>query len=276
MERLTELVSAQDWLAAWAEYRRLEEAGPSSARLQLLGSHAAYGLRDLATAKGLAELALADAPQDRLLGQVRFHIGMVLRELGEVEGALAQFDAFLTETVTVYPELAVHTGKLQFYRALCHRQVGDLLQSAASYRLALTSLTGWERSATLQNLAWVYCLMGCADEARAALNQVDTQGDSILGIHQGIGEAYLDAIEGELGRAFAGCEVLSARGDLGAQEMAEVSWVAALSAQRSGDLEKAVVLCKSALAYALDAQDARLTADAEGLAQDIETLRRAG
>jgi tetratricopeptide (TPR) repeat protein len=236
-----------------------------------MGSHAAFGLRDLDHARRLAEEALAGwnetMPGD-LLGRIRFHLGMVTREIGDTAAALAQFEAFLAEVHGRYPELMAAEGKAHFYMALAYRQRGDLEPAVAAYQRAAVAFQQAKQprllAKTFQNLAWVFCLLRRPEEARECLTTAAGAMDPADQAHQTVGEAFLAVVDGEPGQARTLCDSLSAV-QLTAEEGAEVAWVAASAALAAGDRAGAARLAVIAQRNATEARDARLISDASNL-----------
>ncbi|HYF95956.1 MAG TPA: hypothetical protein VD969_27400 [Symbiobacteriaceae bacterium] len=282
------LIETRQWDKAWQEFERLGQEGPPSARLLLMGSHAAYGRRDFFKARHLAEKALASwSPSDplKLLGQIRFHLGMVTRWIGDTHVALEQFQAFLQELSAKYPELSMGEGKAYYYLALTLRDRRELDGAAAAYRQAnecfrrdgLPSLL----CAGLQNLAWLFCHVHRPAEARTALEEsallLDTPEDRI---HQTLGEAFLAAIEGRFGHAANLCESIFRRVERGEsiteEEQCQAAWIAGTVALDQGHLESAAALASIALTYATQAKDSRLMNDASSLRRSVLLRQQAG
>lgn len=282
------LIETRQWDKAWQEFDRLQQEGPPSARLLLMGSHAAYGRRDFFKARHLAEKALASWSSSdpvKLLGQIRFHLGMVTRWIGDTHIAMEQFQTFLQELSAKYPELSMGEGKAYYYLALTLRDRRDHDGAAAAYRQAnecfrrdgLPSLL----CAGLQNLAWLLCHMGRPAEARTALEEsallLDSPEDRI---HQTLGEAYLAATEGKHGHAANLCESIFRRVERGetvtAEEQCQAAWIAGTVALAQGHMESAAALATIALNFATEAKDSRLMNDASSLRRSIHLRQQAG
>ncbi len=291
IDRLTNLrglIETRQWEKAWAEFQRLNDEGPSSARLLLMGSHAAFGRRDLFQARALAEQALNTwGPPDppKLLGQIRFHLGMVTRELGDTHVALEQFEKFLAELSPKYPELSMGEGKAYFYLALTKRQRRDLDGAVTAYHQAidcfrrdgLPSLL----CATLQNLAWLLCHLNRPQEARQHLAEAEQlAGSAELRVHQTLGEAFVAALEGNFLYASQLCEAIFRRAERGEtitpEEKSQAAWIAGKVALAQGSPESASALANIALNYATEAKDSRLMNDASALRQELYTRTREG
>jgi tetratricopeptide (TPR) repeat protein len=271
---------------AWAQFVRLRTAGPVTASLLLRGSHAAFGLRDLAEARELAEAALAKYPHSgeptRRLGQIRFHLAMVRRELGDAAGALTQFDTYLTELPTLYPDLAGTEGKAHFYRALCLRQQEALEAAAGAYEEALRLMPPADPLAVKarQNAAWVLCLLNRGEAAQEHLAAArPLAGDSIDRAHQTLGEAFLALVTGDSAQAAALCEQLfrtSHQGEITDTEvLSQAAWLAGRAAMAQQRWEAAAGLAGVAVTFAADARDARLINDAAALRAQVQ-LHRSG
>lgn len=282
------LIETRQWDKAWQEFDQLQQDGPPSAHLLLMGSHAAHGRRDFFKARHLAEKALAawspsDPPQ--LLGKIRFHLGMVTRWIGDTHVALEQFQLFLQELSVKYPDLSMGEGKAYYYLALTLRDRRDHDGSASAYMQAnacfrrdgLPSLL----CAGLQNLAWLYCHMDRPSEARIALEEsallLETPEDRI---HQTLGEAFLAAVEGKYGHAASLCESVFRRVERGepvtTEEQCQAAWIAGTVALAQGHLESAAALAGIALNFATDAKDSRLMNDASSLRRRILLKQQAG
>lgn len=281
-------LETRQWDKAWQEFDRLQHEGPPSARLLLMGSHAAYGRKDYFKARQLAEQALSawsNADPPKTLGQIRFHLGMVTRFIGDTHVAMEQFQLFLQELSTKYPELTMGEGKAHYYLALTLRDRRDLEGAVTAYNQAndcfrrdgLPSLL----CAGLQNLAWLYCHMNRADAARAALEEaarlLDTPEDRI---HQTLGEAFLAAIDGQYVHAATLCESVFRRVERGeqvsAEEKCQAAWVAGTVALSQGNLDSAASLAGIAQNFAIEAKDSRLMNDAGSLRRNILMRQQAG
>lgn len=282
------LIETRQWDKAWQEFERLQQAEPPSARVLLMGSHAAYGLRDFFRARHLAEKALASwggADSLKLLGQIRFHLGMVTRWIGDTHIAMEQFQLFIQELSVKYPELSMGEGKAYYYLALTLRDRRDLEGAVSAYHKAnecfrrdgLPSLL----CAGLQNLSWLYCHMNRPSDARAALDEsshlMETPEDRI---HQTLGEAFLAAIDGHYGHAASLCESVFRRVERGeqvtAEERCQAAWIAGTVALAQGNLESASSLANIALSFATEAKDSRLMNDAGSLRRSVLLRQQAG
>ncbi|HWI61387.1 MAG TPA: hypothetical protein VNT75_06105 [Symbiobacteriaceae bacterium] len=282
------LIETRQWDKAWQEFERLQQEGPPSARLLLMGSHAAFGRRDFFRARHLAEKALAawcSSDPLKLLGQIRFHLGMVTRWIGDSHVALEQFQHFLQELSVKYPELSMGEGKAYYYLALTLRDRRDLDGAANAYKQAnecfrrddLPSLL----CAGLQNMAWLFCTMNRPADARAALEESSLLLDSPEDrIHQTLGEAYLASVEGRYSHAATLCEGIFRRVERGesvtAEEQCQAAWIAGTVALAQGHLDSASALASIALTYATEAKDSRLMNDASSLRRSILLRQQAG
>jgi|GEM_PF-1662339 len=291
VDRLTHLrglIETRQWEKAWGEFQRLKDEGPPSAHLLLMGSHAAFGMRDLFRARHLADQSLAawnSSDPVKLLGLIRFHLGMVTRELGDTHVAMEQFQQFLSELFVKYPELSMAEGKAHFYLGLTYRQRRDLDASVESYRSAIAC---FRRDglptllcAALHNLAWLFCHMNQPAEACECLEESDgLVSTHELRVHQLLGEAFLAAIEGKLSLATELCGRIFRMAERGEtvlpDEQSQAAWIAAKVAMEQGNLDSAAALADIALTYATDAKDSRLINDASTLRRGIHLQRQAG
>ncbi|HWI66643.1 MAG TPA: hypothetical protein VNT75_32930, partial [Symbiobacteriaceae bacterium] len=282
------LIETRQWDKAWQEFERLQQEGPPSARLLLMGSHAAYGRRDFFKARHLAEKALAawaSADPLKLLGQVRFHLGMVTRWIGDSHVALEQFQLFLQELSVKYPELSMGEGKAHFYLALTLRDRRDLDGAVKAYHQAIACFRRDELPSllckSLQNLAWLYCVMNRPEDARSALFEAGTLISSdVERVHQTLGEAYLLTLETRYAQATDLCESIFRRVERGepvaVEEQCQAAWIAGTVALAQGQLESATALSNIALNFAVEAKDSRLINDASSLRRSVMLRQQAG
>lgn len=281
-------IETRQWEQAWQEFERLQDDGPPSARLLLMGSHAAFGRADYFKARHLVEKALAAwSPSDsqKLLGQIRFHLGIVTRKIGDTHVALEQFQLFLAELPSKYPELSMGEGQAHYFLALTLRERRDLNGSVIEYDKAIECFRRDELPshlcATLQNFAWVLCHMQRPVEARACLEEsaglLHTKEDHV---HQELGEAFLALVEGRLDQAAVLCGGIFRRSERGeplpSEEKSQAAWVAGMVALEQGHLESSGALANMALSWATEAKDSRLMNDASSLRRSILMRRQAG
>lgn len=288
MELLLGYLETRQWDKAWLEFERLSEAGPPNARLWLQGSLAAFGRADYFRARQLADRALttwgpSDAP--KLLGQIRFHLGMVTRKIGDSHVAVEQFQLFISELSSKYPELIMGEGKAYFYLALTLRERRDLEGAVAAYQKAVGS---FRRDglpsllcASLQNFAWLLCTTGRTAEAADALSEASTLAKTSEDhIHQTLGEAYLASVQGHYAQATELCEMIFRRAERGEsvdpEERAQAAWIAGTIAMHQGNHTGAAALADIALTHATDAKDSRLMNDANNLKRSIHMKQQAG
>lgn len=193
-----------------------------------------------------------------LLGQIRFHLGRVARELGDTTAALQQFSTFLADTATKYPELAGAEGKARFYLALTHRQVGNYDAAVTEYSKAEACFKARGETdlavTAKDNRLWALLLAGnveAAKELRSTYTtspQVDT-----------LNRAHIALLDGD----HAGAVVLvRSVVDAGttAEQRAQAYWVAAKAHQAIGDTDATSLAVANGL-VAADAGDARLWGD---------------
>lgn len=278
----------KQWDKAWQEFERLSEEGPPSARLLLIGSYAALGRDDHFRARHLAEKALSQwGPSDpaRLLGQIRYHLGVVVRQIGDTHIALEQFELFLSELSSKYPELSMAEGPAYFYLALTRRERKDYEGAVDAYRKGIHCFRRDELTTALctahQNLAWTLTMMGRTQEAQDSLSEasplVRTNEHEI---HQALGEAYLAASLGHHSQAKEICESIFHRANRGEPvsvlEKGQAAWIAGLVALDQENTEGAAALADVALSMATEAKDSVLMNDASGLKRSIYIRRQAG
>jgi tetratricopeptide (TPR) repeat protein len=288
LDLLRGLIETRQWDHAWAEFQRLQSEGPCSARLLWLGSLAAFWRRELFHARQLAEVALgarSAAEPHLILGEIRFHLGMITRELGDTYVALEQFQLFLQELPILYPELSMGEGKAYYYLALTQRQRRDLDGSVESYQRAIACCRRDGLPSLLcmclQNLAWIHCINGSAPAARACLEEAASLlASRELRVHHTLGEAYLALVEGDLFAAADRCERIfrqSGPGDRATtEEQSQAAWIAGMVALEQGNLESASQLAEIALNFGTEAKESRLMNDAGSLRRLILTRRQAG
>jgi tetratricopeptide (TPR) repeat protein len=282
------LIETRQWDKAWQEFERLLDDGPPTARLLHMGSQAAYGRRDFFKARHFAEKALAAWSQSdpmKLLGHIRFHLGMVTRWIGDTHVAMEQFQLFLQELSAKYPELSMGEGKAHFYLALTLRDRKELAAAVTEYQKAIECFKRDELPSllckTLQNLAWLFCHMNRSLEAKAALEEAAPLMTShVEHIHQTLGEAFVAAIDGRYAQAADLCESIFRRVERGesvtTEEQCQAAWVAGMVALERGHFESAVALSNIALGLATEAKDSRLMNDASSLRRNILMRQQAG
>lgn len=285
---LLAFIETRQWDKAWPEFERLLEQGPPTARLLLLGSHAAYGRRDFFRSRQLAEKALStwnSVDPGNLLGQVRFQLGMVARMIGDSHVALEQFQLFLSELSSKYADLSMGEGKAYFYLGLTLRERRDLTGAVEAYQKAnscfrrdgLPSLL----CKCLHNQAWLYCHMNRQQDARACLMESSTLiSTPAEQVHQTLCEAFLAAVEERYDLANHLCEEIFRRAERGepitAEEQCLATWVAGTVALSQGNLENASALANIALNFATEAKDSRLMNDAGALRRSVLVRQQAG
>jgi len=281
-------IETRQWDKAWQEFERLHNDVPPSARMLLMGSHAAFGRRDYFRARHFAEKALttlnaADPP--KLTGQIRFHLGMVTRKIGDTHVALEQFQLFLAELSSKYPELSMGEGQAYFYLALTLRERRDIEGAVNAYHQAIACFRRDELSsslcAALQNLAWLLCNSGRSSEAVDHLTESATLCTTTEDqIHQALGDALLACTQGKYTQAAAHCESIFRRAERGEsvswEEKSQAAWVAGMVALEQGNLESSAALADIALTFATEAKDSRLMNDASSLRRSIHMRKQAG
>lgn len=281
-------VETRQWEKAWLEFERLHSEGPLSARLLLMGSHAAFGRRDFFRARQLAERALASLTKSdppKLLGQIRFQLGVVTRWIGDSHVALEQFQQFLAELPTRYPELSMGEGKAHFYLGLTLRERRDPSGAIEAYKHAIISFRRDGLPSllckTLHNLAWLYCHMNRPHEARTCLQEATPLVDSPeLQTHQTLGQAFLATVEGHYDVAAQHCEAIFRQAERGQhltpEEQSQAAWIAGTVALAQDQLESAAALANVALSLATEAKNSRLMNDASALRRNVLVRQQAG
>lgn len=288
MSKLLGLLETRQWSEAWAQYEKCVAAGPPTARLLLMGSHAAYGVGKVHEAKHLAEKALqAWTRTDPMivLGKIRFHLGYINLWVGDTAVALEQFNLFLTELPQKYPELSMGEGKAAYYLGLVQIHRKEIPAAIEAYRRAialfkhdgLLSLV----AKTRQNLAWLYCQMGESsaardqlDEARHLLVTVEDENQQILG------EAYLAIVEGRPAAAAVICESIYRQLENGVPLSSEIqsqaAWIGGEAALTQHFHESALALANIALSKATESMNSRLMNDASNLRRRVMLAMQAG
>ncbi|MGE5674102.1 MAG: hypothetical protein ACM3XM_09450 [Mycobacterium leprae] len=281
LDILLGLVQTREWGRAWAEFQRLLNEGPQTPRLLYLGSLVAFGQGDLFRARHLADQALngwTEADSTNVLGRIRFHLGMVARKIGDTHVAAEQFNLFLEELPTRYPELSMGEGKAYFYLALTLYQRRELDAAVQANRTAIDCFRrdglSSHLAAALLDLAWLYCRMGRAKEARDSLsesaNLVDTPE---LHLHQRLGEAYLAFVEEKFILAAELAQEIFQRAERGepvtAGERSQAALLAARVALAQGNLGSAASLADIALSYGAEAKESGLVNDAAALRREV-------
>jgi tetratricopeptide (TPR) repeat protein len=281
LNRLHGFIESHQWDDAWVEYQLLAHDGPPTSRLTLMGSHAAFGRHDYYRAQQLAESALTSYQPPEpvsLLGKIRFHLGMVARKIGDLHVALTQFETFLSEMPTQYPELSMGEAKAHFYLALTYRARNDFESSISHYRqaISLANRDGIDSLVvmSLQNLAWAYCMMdrpSDADECLERSRSLATSQEAY--VHQMLGEAFVLVLQGKVEAADSRCHEVFSRASrnesITIEEKAMAAQIASRIATAIGKHDAALALVEASLVFAVRAQDARLINDANALKRSI-------
>lgn len=288
LDQLRDLINSKQWDKASALYTQAKDEFPESSRLLLMGSYIFFSKLDLFRARLLVERALevlTESDPPKILGQIRYHLGLVARTIGDSHVALEHLTLFLQELPVKYPELTMAEGNAYFQLALTKRQRNDFPGAEAAYQQAIACCRRdglpYLLCQSLHNLAWLYCHMKQPSEARTCLEEADTLLTSAeLRIHQTLGEAFLAALEGDHAQAVSLCESIFRQAERGepitAEEQAQAAWVAGMVALEQGNLDHASALADSALTYATQAKQSRLMNDASNLRREVFMRRREG
>lgn len=246
---------------AWSTYRQIHSGGDATAESHYYGGRVALLRNDLFEAKSVFLRGLSASPSGPLLGQLRVALAEVERRIGEVDEAVAHLQSFLDD-LGEYADLgALWQGAALYNLALTLRQAGRPEESRGAYRQAIEvfrreSLREPLRRA-LQNLAWVACMQGDAEEARQALDEADflCQGAEARW-RQRLGRSFLLATVGEYSKAMDLCgAIVRAEGQVPSDVRSHACWIAGHQALRNGRYDVALAMAEQALQYA--AQSAR-------------------
>lgn len=241
---------------AWLEYRQLHAAGETTAETHYMGGRVALLRNDLFEAKSVFLRGLSASPSGPLLGQIRVALAEVERRIGEVDEAVAHLQLFLDD-MGAYTDLgALWQGAALYNLGLTLRQAGRHEESRGAYRQAIEvfrreNLREPLRRA-LQNLAWVSCMQGDAEEARQALDEADhlCQGEEARW-RQRLGRSFLLATLGQYSKALDLCgAIVRAEGQIPADVRSHACWIAGNQALRTKRYDLALAMAEQALHYA--------------------------
>lgn len=268
---------------AWVEYRRLMAPGEAGPEGHLLGAFIAQARDDFLAARGAIERAAAEHPTGNLLGKVRFNHGTILLRLGDAQGAIAQFTAWL-DGVAAYPEMIPFVAGPAYYnRGLAHRQIRNYAAGIADYEAALRIFRDEGKPTpichTLFNLAWAAGTMGDWLKASHALMQgralrlTDEQC-----WHYRLGDALLATLQpdGDLTQAAQICaEILDDESDeIPLDVRAHACWLSAKISLKCGQGDAAERMVRQSLLWGAAAQNEnRCLYDAADLLHEVMTLR---
>jgi tetratricopeptide (TPR) repeat protein len=270
--------SERRYADAWVIYRQLVEQGTAGPEAHLWGARAADVQGHLWAARTAADAALAAGPEPDLRCEALFTRGTVLQQVGEYRAAIEDLRASIAEVARHPGKAAVMLGPAWFNLGLCLRQSGRPAEAIGAYQQAIDMFRS-EGLRTylcmaLQNLAWVFGLLGRRSEADEALAEsAGLCATEYLGWHQRIGEAFATSLgEGEDQRlAMQLCESLVATpGDVPPDIRSHAYWVAGRVALRIGTADLAETLARQAVDWAARAKGAnRSLADASELLRQV-------
>jgi len=263
---------------AWETYKQLHAAREVDAEVHYLGGRVALMRNDLFEAKSVLLRGLAASPSGPILGQVRLLLGEVERRIGEVDEAVAHLQSFL-EDMGEYADLgALWQGAALYNLALTYRQAGRHEESRSAYRQAIElfrreGLREPLRRA-LQNLAWVACMQGDAEEARQALDESDKlcAGEEARW-RQRLGRSYLWATLGQYSQAMDLCgAIVRAEGQVPSDVRSHACWIAGHQALRNHRVDVALAMAEQALHHATQAgKENRVLHDAAELFRTVRS-----
>lgn len=271
------LYAQQRFEEGWTLYRSLRETGAAGAAEHLLGARCARGRGDLFGARWALGEAEEARPEGQVLGQVRFTYGLVLREIGEYNTAIEYLSACI-RGLGHYAELApVMEGPAYYNLGLALRQTRRYDEALSAYQEAAARFRGESMHTylcmTLQNLAWVACLVGNAPAAQSALAEAEPLCNSeVLRTHQSLGQAFVASL-GDLPdreRAMALCESFIRAEHTPNQVRSHAYWLAGKVALSLDKLDLAESLARSALDWgARSGNDNRCLHDAADLLREV-------
>lgn len=195
---------------------------------------------DLIRARLLLEQALQQKLEGTLLGEARATYATVLLRLGDVRAALEGFEEFVAGG-DAYPDLLpVVRPHLLYNRGLALRQLScrngqeDAEGLRAAYREYLSAADECRREGlyellrkSLQNAAWVCCLLGDPDQAEAALGESEGLCRTAEAVaHQRVGQAFLTAAKGDYVGAMEESDRIVHDTALPAEVRAQAFWLA--------------------------------------------------
>ncbi|MFZ5815714.1 MAG: tetratricopeptide repeat protein [Bacillota bacterium] len=222
--------------------------------------------------------ALGAFPSGPLLGQIRLLLGEVERRIGEVDEAVAHLQSFLDDMVEYTNLGALWEGAAFYNLGLTLRQAGRHEESRVAYRQAVQvfrreSLREPLRRA-LQNLAWVACIQGDAEEAHRALDEADAllNGEEARW-RQRLGRSFLLATMGHYSQAMDLCgAIVRAEGKVPPDVRSHACWIAGSQALRSGRYDLALAMAEQALHHAAQSgRENRVLHDAAELFRKVRS-----
>lgn len=277
-EKLREAFEQGRFDDAWAEYKRIHTAGTADADMHYVGGRVALQRNDLFEAKSVLLRALGAFPSGPLLGQIRLLLGEVERRIGEVDEAVAHLQSFLDD-MGQYADLGALWEGAAFYNlALTLRQAGRHEESREAYRSAVgvfrrEQLREPLRRA-LQNLSWVCCLAGDAEEAQRSLDEADEllNGEEARW-RQRLARSFLLATMGQYSKAMDLCgAIVRAEGKVPADVRSHACWIAGNQALRNGRYDVALAMAEQALHHAAQSgKENRVMHDAAELFRKVRS-----
>lgn len=263
---------------AWTQYKQLHASGEADVAVHYIGGRVALQRNDLFEAKSVLLRALGGCRGGHLLGQIRLLLGEVERRIGEVDEAVAHLQSFL-EDMGEYADLgALWQGAALYNLALTLRQAGRHEDSRSAYRQAVEvfrreNLREPLRRA-LQNLAWVACIQGDAEEAQRALDEADylLNGEEARW-RQRLGRSFLLATMGQYSKAMDLCgAIVRAEGQVPTDVRSHACWIAGNQALRNGQFDVALAMAEQALHHAAQSgKENRVMHDAAELFQAVRS-----
>lgn len=248
------------------------------------GARCARALGDLPGARRAIMQAIALNPTGALLGQTLFTCGIILRESGENGTAAERFREALAR-MEEYPNLRpVMDGPTYYNLGLTLRSLGDMAGALDCYRRAADiqrreDLREQLRM-TLQNIAWLLCILGDATGAREALDEAEPLIANPQGRwQQQLGMAFLVAVEGDRERALHACEAITNSPESVPLDVrSHAYWLAGRIALEIGQYPLALQLGQAALDWGQQAQtvDMRCWQDASKLLREIRQRQMQG
>lgn len=278
IDSLRQLYESRRLVEAWQEYQNLLEAGTADPEVHLLGALTARRLPnpDPREARRALERAEAANPGGVTLGKVLLSLGTLLREIGDVSAAIHYLQQFIAG-IAEYPELrSVCFGVAHYNLGLafrCARRYSDALQvyEIAASEFRQNDFPDYLRQ-SLQNKAWLHCLVGDVQAAEAALAEAENLCDTETARwQQRIGWAYLEAVTGERTSALTRCEsIIAAESTAPPEVVSHAYWVAGQVALTLGQIEQAGLMADQAVSWSLKVtHDVRPMQDASALRREI-------
>ncbi len=287
VDLLHTLVATGQFLTAYREAERLAmnpELDPSlKAKVFILGSRAAFGLRELYAAAKMAEKAVEAAELDgdwEDVGSARLHSAIIYSELGDAAQALRFFHLFF-QHLDRYPSLKEKAPWAYYNLGLTHQRRREYMEALHAYQQAAEGFQDLNQQvmilASLQNRIWVLLLQGKPEQAAPILAEARALSAQLehaeYQVTQLIIEALHASLTGSPEQAVALCEEVFQPNRRGANDRhrAEAAWIMARVTLEANRLREATLFTNLAVNYALQAKDPHLM----NLASDVRRrLRR--